>query len=819
MTTRESNKDPLLPLSDPEAIFWAANAERCRRIAAHAVETAINVPLPSTPTLQATTLPSRAVTPVPSVPTTSASFNELPSPFLQRHTMSNLTDSSQPSKDDMSMTDCLEAMMAIQQTTVLQFQASQAQALADREATSARMARLEEIAINTSIKTEPVDSCSSTFFTTTDVDHSDDKIRVVGGLLKEPNLLRFYANESTKYTGKPWEEFKVRLMIVAIPSDWETGIRKQVKYLKMQDSENFIEFSTRAGTLQSLLNFDTANSYGDFELAECVTFGLPREIQVKISDFRLLRQKLFDYSDFEDCVAGYFEYLPKRHNGEPGACRGQIDKKYTDIPASFVTPPKPTDYKPPKPWGPSPSNAGKATHPPAGQPPYRSSTVAGVEELPNQFTYDLAAVDAVQAVGLELPKDKDDSTLYPRLKAIFWAANAERCRRIAAHAVETAINIPLPSSPTLQATTLPSRAVTPVPSVPTTSASFNELPSPFLKRHTMSNPTDSSQPSKDDMSMTDCLEAMMAIQQTTVLQFQASQAQALADREATSARMARLEEIAINTSIKTEPGTGPAKPLGNRVDFQKFRFADGPSFTVDSCSSTFFTTTDVDHSDDKIRVVGGLLKEPNLLRFYANESTKYTGKPWEEFKVRLMIVAIPSDWETGIRKQVKYLKMQDSENFIEFSTRAGTLQSLLNFDTANSYGDFELAECVTFGLPREIQVKISDFRLLRQKLFDYSDFEDCVAGYFEYLPKRHNGEPGACRGQIDKKYTDIPASFVTPPKPTDYKPPKPWGPSPSNAGKATHPPAGQPPYRSSTVAGVEELPNHFPYDSAAVDAV
>ncbi|KAI9628664.1 hypothetical protein KEM48_011450 [Puccinia striiformis f. sp. tritici PST-130] len=191
MTTRKSNKDPLLPLSDPEAIFRAANAERRRRIAAHAVETAINIPLPSSPTLQATTLPSRAVTPVSSVPTTSTSFNELPSPFLKRHTMSNPTDSSQPSKDDMSMTDCLKAMMAIQQTTVLQFQASQAQALADREATSARMARLEEIAINTSIKTEPV----------------------------------------------------------------------------------------------------------------------------KISDFRLLRQKPFDYSDFEDCVAGYFEYLPKRHNG------------------------------------------------------------------------------------------------------------------------------------------------------------------------------------------------------------------------------------------------------------------------------------------------------------------------------------------------------------------------------------------------------------------------------------------------------------------------------------------------------------------------
>ncbi|POW16713.1 hypothetical protein PSTT_01164, partial [Puccinia striiformis] len=67
---------------------------------------------------------------------------------------------------------------------------------------------------------------------------------------------------------------------------------------------------------------------------------------------------------FEDSVAGYFKYLPKRFNG----C---------------------------------------------------------VEELPNQFTYDLAAVDAVQAVGLELPKDKDDSTLYPRLSSAAIATYRE----------------------------------------------------------------------------------------------------------------------------------------------------------------------------------------------------------------------------------------------------------------------------------------------------------------------------------------------------------------------------------------------------------
>ncbi|KNE96019.1 hypothetical protein PSTG_10710 [Puccinia striiformis f. sp. tritici PST-78] len=116
---------------------------------------------------------------------------------------------------------------------------------------------------------------------------------------------------------------------------------------------------------------------------------------------------------------------------------------------------------------------------------------------------------------------------------------------------------------------------------------------------------------------------------------------------------------------------------------------------MDSCSPIFFTTTDINYSDNR-----------------------YLGKPWEDFKARLMVVAIPSDCETEIRKQVRYLKMQDSETFIKFSTQACTLQLLLNFDTANSFGDLELAKCITFSLPRELQGKIADFRLLRQKPFD-----------------------------------------------------------------------------------------------------
>jgi hypothetical protein len=64
-----------------------------------------------------------------------------------------------------------------------------------------------------------------------------------------------------------------------------------------------------------MLNFDDTDAFGELELAEYVTFGLSDKLQGKISDFRLLRTKPFEYSDFEERVAGFFEHLPKRQNG------------------------------------------------------------------------------------------------------------------------------------------------------------------------------------------------------------------------------------------------------------------------------------------------------------------------------------------------------------------------------------------------------------------------------------------------------------------------------------------------------------------------
>ncbi|KAH9446105.1 hypothetical protein Pst134EB_023924 [Puccinia striiformis f. sp. tritici] len=104
----------------------------------------------------------------------------------------------------------------------------------------------------------------------------------------------------------------------------------------------------------------------------------------------------------------------------------------------------------------------------------------------------------------------------------------------------------LSRSPPLEATILPSRSATPPPLVPTTPTTISELLSPFLKRSTMANSADTTNPFKDNMPMADCLEAMMAIQQTTVLQLQATQAQGQADQEASAACIARLEEVALN---------------------------------------------------------------------------------------------------------------------------------------------------------------------------------------------------------------------------------------------------------------------------------
>ncbi|KAA1137074.1 hypothetical protein PGTUg99_006706 [Puccinia graminis f. sp. tritici] len=455
--------------------------------------------------------------------------------------------------------------------------------------------------------------------------------------------------------------------------------------------------------------------------------------------------------------------------------------------------------------------------------------------------------------------------LLPRTddpEAILRAGNAEKRRRerIAAQLTQTAVHVPLPNSPPPAIAQLPEAPTTEYqrpptsPTIVTTKTKKSHLPHflGYREQDPAASPTESMASSKskdtaggipEDMSTNDCIRALMAMQQTTLMQLQASQKQAEAEREASAARIARLEEIAINSAVKTESTPPPLQPAHGRIDLQRFKISDGPVYRgpfhavepflqwIHSLQ-IFFTSKAVEHADDKIRLVGGLLAETNLLSFYANEATKYTGKPWTDFKNRLMTFALPPDWRTGIKRSIRQLKMQESQSFLEFSTQARTLQSMLNFDDEDAFGEFELAEYVTFGLSDELQGKRSSGRprpvtgasqdrstspqsSSLWRLHSYLD----LLGRCHFCKKNCGSKNGACPGQINKSYVEIPSSFKTPPKPADYKPPKATTSQNTTAGKPTHQPDGRPSQRAANVAGVEEI-NYFPeLSTAAVSAI
>ncbi|KAH9464257.1 hypothetical protein Pst134EB_033276 [Puccinia striiformis f. sp. tritici] len=314
--------------------------------------------------------------------------------------------------------------------------------------------------------------------------------------------------------------------------------------------------------------------------------------------------------------------------------------------------------------------------------------------------------------------------------------------------------------------------------------------------------------------------------------------------------------------MKPEPRETPIATEPGRIDLQRFKTTDGPLFTGPFQAvepfvtwingiQIFFATKAVWHPEDKIRILGCLIREPNTLTFYANGVDNLVTKSWAEFKTTLFDFALPPLWRTELRTQIRHMKMLESEKFITYSTRARTLQSMVNFDETGTAAtsEFELAESVTMGLPVELQNLVNNFQLLRAKPFAYGEFEFRVAGFHDGLrklraprnrpPTGHTQQstqsgprpptedivwrirsyldsqghchfckkpcgsvPGRCPGPIDKKWQTIPDSFKTPPKPVDYKPPMPRGPSHQSAGRSTQPPAGRPAHRSASVAGI-----------------
>ncbi|POV98605.1 hypothetical protein PSTT_14304 [Puccinia striiformis] len=356
----------LLPLSDPEAIIRAANAA-CRHLTQ------------------------------PIQPSQRATMTD--SPGGNNPTIPHLPDDGYRA--------WFRLVIKAQHAALVQSETDRRAARDAAEANATRIARLEDLVLALAVKSEEppgddeldLQNGLQIFFTTKNVNRASDKIEIIGGLIDDSNLLKFYANEASNYLTGSWEAFKTRMFQVALPLNWRMELRKQIHQITMSPTESFMDYSTRARTLQTLANFDVAAAakIADSDLAQFILFGLSQDLQDRITEHQIMEKTPFEYSYFEQRVNCHF--CKKTCGNAAGACPGPIDKKFIPIPDSFITPPKPPNYTPPRAWTNSQAQPGRSTHPPAGRPSARAATVAGVSE---DEQGDMAALAAVQE---ELARD------------------------------------------------------------------------------------------------------------------------------------------------------------------------------------------------------------------------------------------------------------------------------------------------------------------------------------------------------------------------------------------------------------------------------
>ncbi|EFP93292.2 uncharacterized protein PGTG_19060 [Puccinia graminis f. sp. tritici CRL 75-36-700-3] len=381
----------------------------------------------------------------------------------------------------------------------------------------------------------------------------------------------------------------------------------------------------------------------------------------------------------------------------------------------------------------------------------------------------------------------------------------------------------------------------------------------------------------DMQTAKDWFKSVFKLQHAFIVETQAERRQAAEDRrqaledrradrqilisahQASAARISRLEELLLAMNIKNEVEARPAQTTPGKIDLQKFRTSDGPTYRGPFQETEsflrwihgvqiFFETKDVTNAADKIKILGNLIAETNLQSFYANEAADFLTKSWEEFKARLFDFALPTNWRSGLQRQIRQLDMSPTETFLEYSTRARTLQSLFNFDAGKSskLGDLQLTQFVVYGLPDSLQDRINERQLLEVIPFSYGPFEKQantsfmalqrpavppaptrstpsapsnlardefvwrVHSYLDSLGlchfcKKHCGNAaGACPGPIDRSRIDIPSGFATPEKPANYVAPRAWSRPTATPGKPTQPLAGRPSTRAASVAGVTD---------------
>ncbi|PLW35139.1 hypothetical protein PCANC_20958 [Puccinia coronata f. sp. avenae] len=273
--------------------------------------------------------------------------------------------------------------------------------------------------------------------------------------------------------------------------------------------------------------------------------------------------------------------------------------------------------------------------------------------------------------------------------------------------------------------------------------------------------------SSDLATTKDWFKKALKVQNASIIQAQEDRQQVIKDRRANhklflaahqdnSNCISRLEDLLLAMNIKKKGDAQPVQTEPGRVDLQKFRTSNGltyhrpfqeiePFLRWIHKVQIFFGTKDVLNSADKIKIFGNLIAETNLQSFYANKATRFLTESWEEFKACLFDFALPTNWQSGLQRQVRKLEMSPTETFLNYSTRARTLQSLFNFDAIGSarLGNLQLAQFLAYSLPDKLQNRVNECQLLEVVPFAYGPLEKQLNASFLALqrPTKTPGPP------------------------------------------------------------------------------
>ncbi|WAR53566.1 hypothetical protein PtB15_3B74 [Puccinia triticina] len=293
------------------------------------------------------------------------------------------------------------------------------------------------------------------FFTAKEITKDKDKILIVGRLISETNLLLFYQSQASSLLGRSWTVAKEELFDAALSSQWLTSLERQIRYLKMGDSETFAQYTTRARTLQRMVSFD--------------------KLEHEVNKLDLLKRSEFQFKEFVQRTGNCYDALPKKTTqprvGAPaatpqhssntnnvpreeyiwrihlyldsigkchhckqycgyaaGTCPGTVYRGPVGIPPNFIVPPKPADYVAPRAWTKAQAAGSKPGALQPGRPTGQPAGVASVAEdantpvetpaiLDKEFDFDeyhAAAVSTLTDIEASLANETDARVLTAR---------------------------------------------------------------------------------------------------------------------------------------------------------------------------------------------------------------------------------------------------------------------------------------------------------------------------------------------------------------------------------------------------------------------